>query len=280
MLRLLKIEWNKIFYYKATRIFTFIYFGMLVIFGLILAVIRPEIGGVKLDIAKLGMFNFPEIWQNVTYLVAIGKIFIAVILITNVTNEYSNGTLKQNLIDGLSKKEFIGSKLLTSLSFALLSSFFVFGICMALGLYFSESKEDMFKGIEFVAAYFFKLNLFFSICLFLSVLLRKTAFAFLGLFVLWMLEGLISTAEIILKKVILGDGLKNIDPYEFYISNYLPLNASSKLIDFPKMKFESFILGGSVFEYTPVDWSFVVTSLIYSALFISLSYWLLKRRDL
>lgn len=280
MLRLLKIEWNKIYYYKTTRIFTIIYFGMLVAFGVILSVIKPKIGGVSLNIAKLGMFNFPEIWQNIAYLVAIGKIFIAVILITNVTNEYSNGTLKQNLIDGLSKKEFIFSKLLTNLSFALLSTFFVFGITMALGLYFSENKENLMKGIEYLAAYFFKLNLFFSLCLFLSILLRKTAFAFLGLFVLWMLEGLITTVEVIVKNVLLGDGLENINPYDFYITNYLPLNASSKLIDFPQLKFEGFVLGGSVFEYTAVDWSFVWVSLVYSFLFLFLSYWLLKRRDL
>lgn len=278
MLRLLKIEWNKIYYYKTTRIFTLLYFALLIVTGLILAFIKPEIGGMKLNIAKLGMFNFPEVWQNVTFLVAIGKIFIAVIIITNVTNEYSNRTLKQNLIDGLSKKEYLTSKILTNLVIALVSTLFVFGICLALGLAFSNTQENIFKGMEYIGAYFLKLNLFFSICLFLSILLRKTAFAFLGLFVLWMIEGTISTVEVLLKAWM--DGFDKIDPYGFYISNYLPLNASSKLIDFPKINPESFILGGSVFEYKTVDWTFAIAAVIYIFIFLGLSYRLLKKRDL
>lgn len=278
MLRLLKIEWNKIYYYKTTRIFTLIYFGMLVAVGLILAYIKPTIGGMKLDIAKLGMFNFPEVWQNITYLVAIAKIFIAVIIITNVTNEYSNRTLKQNLIDGLSKKEFLTSKILTNLIFATLSTLFVFGISLVLGLVFSDNKENIFKGIEFVGTYFLKLNLFFSICLFLSILLRKSAFAFLGLIVLWMIEGMISTVEVLIKAWM--GGFENIDPYGFYLSNYLPLNTSSKLIDFPQMKLEGFVMGGSIFAYKTVDWTFVVAALIYIAIFTFLSFRLLKKRDL
>src|SRR5690606_10806030 len=111
MIRLLKIEWNKIYYYKTAWIFTILYFVMLMILGGSLSVIKPEVGGIKLNLSKLGMFEFPVIWQNLTYLFAIAKIFLAVIIVTNVTNEYSNGTLKQNLIDGLGKKELIASKI-------------------------------------------------------------------------------------------------------------------------------------------------------------------------
>lgn len=252
---------------------------MLVIVGVILSVIKPNIGGMKLDIAKLGMFNFPEVWQNITYLVAIGKIFIAVIIITNITNEYSNRTLKQNLIDGLSKKEFLTSKVLTNLMFAILSTIFVFGIALVLGLIFSENREFTFKGLEYIGTYFLKLNLFFSICLFLSLLLRKSAFAFLGLIVLWMVEGAISTAEVLIKAWI-GGGFEKIDPYGFYVSNYLPLNVSSKLIDFPTMKVEGFVMGGSIFQYTTIDWTFVAAAFIYIVIFLFLSFRLLKKRDL
>ena len=279
MLRLLKIEWNKIYYYKATRIFTIIYFVMLIAIGGILSLIKPEVGGMKLDIAKLGMFNFPEVWQNITFIVAIAKIFIAVIIITNVTNEFSNRTLKQNLIDGMSKKEFLTSKILTNLIFATLSTVFVFGICLFLGLTFSTSEEGIFKGMEYIGAYFLKMNLFFSICLFLAVLLRKAAFAFLGLIVLWMGEGTITAAEFLLKAWI-AKGLENVDPYGTFITNYLPLNTSSKLIDFPKFNPEGFVFGGTVFKFTSVDWTFALASVIYTILFLFFTYRLLKKRDL
>lgn len=279
MLKLLKIEWNKIYYYKTTRIFTFIYFLILILIGVILAFIKPTIGGVKLDIAKLGMFNFPEIWQNITYLVAIAKIFIAVIIITNITNEYSNRTLKQNLIDGLSKKEFLTSKILTNVIFASFSTLFVFLICLVLGSVFSTSEGAMWKGIEYVGAYFLKLNLFFSICIFLAILLRKSAFAFLGLIVLWMGEAAISLCEFLIKAW-MNKGFENVDPNGFFLSHYLPLNTSSKLIEIPSLEVSGFVLGGSIFNFTPVKWEFCMVAILYSVLFLFLSYYLLKKRDL
>lgn len=277
MKRLLSIEWSKIFYYKSARIFTILYFVLLAIFGVVLAFIKPEIGGVELDIAQLGFFNFPDIWQNIAYVVAIGKIFIAVIVIMNVTNEYSNRTIKQNLIDGLSKKEFLQSKIMTNLIFTVVSTVFVFVISLVLGLIFSKTQDSLFKGVEFVGAYFLKLSFFLSFCLFLSFLLRKSAFALLGLFVWWIFEGIIGIIEVVIK-LSLNNG--KLDPEGFFYTNFLPLKSASRLIDFPKIQVEGFVTGESIFVYTTVNWMFVVTSLIYTGLFIWLSYRILKKRDL
>ena len=279
MKRLFKIEWNKIYFYKSTRIFTLIYFLMLLAIGAILALINPTIGGVKLNIAKLGTFNFPDIWKNMTYAVAIAKIFIGVIVITNITNEYSNRTIKQNLIDGLSKKEFLMSKIMTNQLFAVLSTIFVFVICLVLGLIFSDSTENLWHGMVFIGAYFLKLSLFFSICLFLAVLLKKTAFAFLGLIVLWIGEGIISTVEVSIKAAQLG-GFDKVDGTGFYFSPYLPLGTSSSLIGFPQIDLQSFVMGGTIFKYKTLDWSFVGAAVIYIAIFTFFSYRLLKKRDL
>jgi len=92
MLRLLKIEWNKIYYYKTARVFTILYFILLSIIGgsfyLIFGFILKDQLGFSVDLSKTGFFNFPVIWQNMTYLLIFGKIFLAVIIITNITNEY------------------------------------------------------------------------------------------------------------------------------------------------------------------------------------------------
>lgn len=261
MKRLLSIEWSKIFYYKSARIFTILYFVLLAILGVVLAFIKPEIGGIELDIAQLGFFNFPDIWQNIAYVVAIGKIFLAVIIIMNVTNEYSNRTIKQNLIDGLSKKEFLQSKIMTNLIFAVVSTVFVFIISLILGLIFSKNQDSLFKGVEFVGAYFLKLSFFFSFCLFLSFLLRKSAFALLGLFVWWVFEGIIGIVEVVIK-LSLNNG--TVDPEGFFYSNFLPLKSASRLIDFPRIQVEGFVTGESIFVYTTVNWMFVVISLIYT----------------
>ena len=279
MKRLFKIEWNKIYFYKTTRIFTMIYLLMLLTIGVVLALINPTIGGVKLDIAKLGTFNFPDVWKNMTYIAAIAKIFIGVIVITNVTNEYANRTIKQNFIDGLSKKEFLKSKIMTNELFAVISTIFVFMVCLVLGLIFSDTTEDIWHGMVFIGAYFIKLSLFFSICLFLAILLKKTAFAFLGLIVLWIGEGIISTVEVSIKAAQAG-GFDKVDGTGFFIANYLPLGTSSNLIAFPQIDIQSFVMGGTIFNYKTLDWSFVGTAAVYIVLFTFFSYRILKKRDL
>lgn len=277
MKRLLSIEWSKLFYYKSARIFTILYFALLLVLGVVLAFIKPTIGGVKLDIVQLGFFNFPMIWQNLAYLVSIGKIFLAVILILNITNEFSNGTLKQNLIDGMSKKEFILSKMLTNAILAIISTLFVLVITLVLGLVFSKNNDEIFKGVDYAGVYFIKLFFFFSFCTFLSILFRKSAFAFLGIVVWWIFEAVATTIEVVSKMNINKGEIKE---DIFLIGDYLPLNSSSNLIGFPTISIEGFITGQSIFVYQPVNYVFFASTLFYTFVFVWLSYYLLKKRDL
>ena len=63
------------------------------------------------NLAEQGIFNFPYIWHFNTFMIALLKIFFAIIIVAMVGNEYSYNTLKQNLIDGLSKADFLKTKL-------------------------------------------------------------------------------------------------------------------------------------------------------------------------
>lgn len=280
MIRLLLIEWNKIFYYQTARIFTILYFVMLILMGVGIAMIKPNVGEFSLNLAKLGMFNFPVVWQNMTYMFAIAKIFLAVIIITNVTNEYSNGTLKQNLIDGLSKREFIQSKILTNFVFASLSTLFVLVITFILGVFIFPNDNSFFSGVEFIGAYFLKLMLFFSICLFFSIFLKKSAFALLGIVVWWMIEKAIHLVEFMIYAFRLDWDFEKAAQTKFWISEYLPLNTSYNLIQFPEFEPMNFINGLEVFSLGKVDISFVIVAIVYTLLFWFLSFRLLKKRDL
>ncbi len=125
MNRLLKIEWNKIFYNTGTRVFIILYFVMIALMGATLPNIKPNINGLEINFIKLGALDFPAIWHNITWLIGFGKFFLAIIVINNITNEYSFGTFKQNTIDGLTKTEFLNTKVLMNLAITLLSSLLV-----------------------------------------------------------------------------------------------------------------------------------------------------------
>ena len=113
MKRLLSIEFQKIWKNKASKFLLLTYFILLSFIALI-ASIKFNIGTFEISIADQGIFNFPYIWHFNTYIAAWFKFFLAIIIVSMMANEYTYGTLKQNLIDGLSKKEFILSKFLPS----------------------------------------------------------------------------------------------------------------------------------------------------------------------
>jgi len=192
MLRLLTIEFEKLRYSKSAKVLSIIYFGLFTFIALI-ASIRFNLFGAEIHIADQGIFNFPYIWHFTTYCAALLKIFLAIVIVSLISNEYSNRTLKQNLIDGLSKKEFILSKFYTVVSFAFVSTVFIFIVSLILGLIFSDYTEMriIFSDLEYLLAYFVKLLGFFTFCMFLGVLVKRSAFALGFLFVWWIIESVI-----------------------------------------------------------------------------------------
>ncbi len=134
MLRLLAIEFQKLRYSRSAKILVLSYFILMTFIALI-ASIEFNLGNIEFRVADQGIFNFPYIWHFNSYIAALLKLFLAIVIVSMMSNEYSYRTLKQNLIDGLSKKEFISSKFLTVLIFAVASTVFLFIISMILILF-------------------------------------------------------------------------------------------------------------------------------------------------
>ena len=191
MLRLLSIEFHKLRYNKASKILSIIYFALLLSIALI-ATIKFEFGDFKLHLADQGIFNFPYIWHFNTYMAAILKFFLLLVIVSMTSNEYRYQTLKQNLIDGLSKKEFILSKFYTVIAFALISTLFVFVVSLTLGILYSDYNEFsiIISDLEYLFAFFIKLVGFFSMGLFFGILVKRSAFAVGAIFVWIILENI------------------------------------------------------------------------------------------
>jgi ABC-type transport system involved in multi-copper enzyme maturation permease subunit len=122
--------------------------------------------------------------------------------------------------------------------------------------------------------------LFFSICLFFAFLLRKSAFALLGIVVWWVIEKALGLLEFLFKVFQNDWDFESVKPDGFWLTEYLPLNASANLIRFPNFDPANFQLGKPVFVLAQTDWSFITVALVYTFIFLFLSYRLLKKRDL
>jgi ABC-type transport system involved in multi-copper enzyme maturation permease subunit len=192
-----------------------------------------------------------------------------------IGNEYSNKTLKQNLIDGLSKKEFVLSKFYTIVFFSLAATVLIGTATFLIGLYYSSYTEVgiIFREVEFLAAYFMKLTAFFSLCLFAGMLVKRSAFALAFLVILYILEWLFFWGAY--------EVFGNADD-AFKAKNILPLESMYKLIDQPIQRIVMSKFPEKtelVYDYA-VHWYELLVAMGWTAIFVFLSYRLLKKRDL
>ncbi|MEK9565547.1 MAG: ABC transporter permease subunit [Flavobacteriaceae bacterium] len=279
-MRLLEIELYKIWHNKISRVLMIGYF--LLIFSIaILSTITIELGPIKFNLAEQGIFNFPYIWHFNTFIIAILKIFFAVVIVAMIGNEYSYKTIKQNLIDGLSKAEFLKSKVYTIGAFVGISTLLVFIISLILGGIYSDYNEFqiIFSDLEYLLAYAVKLFGFFSFCLFLAILIKRSAFA-LGFLALWQVfEGIAYG----LMRWKLSDFIPTLSAEQ--VIQYFPLQALGNLISEPFTRLSAIQnIADQIGEGLNKDYGISIVNLMvvvaWSALFILGSYRLLQRRDL
>jgi len=275
MLRLLNIEIHKLKYNRASRVLIIIYFALLTSIALI-AAIKFDIGPVQFHLADQGIFNFPYIWHFNTYIASLFKFFLLLVIVSMMANEYSNKTLKQNLIDGLSKKEFVLSKFYTVVLLAAVSTIFVFFVSIVLGYFYSDFNEISIvtTDLEYLFAFFIKLVGFFSFGLFLGILVKRSAFA-VGAMLVWaMFEGFVK-----------GMSYWKLEDYVDNIMQFFPLEAMANLIKEPFTRLSAVkTVAKQVGEDLSKDFSVqpqdVVIVIAWTFIFIYLSYALLKKRDL
>jgi ABC-type transport system involved in multi-copper enzyme maturation permease subunit len=278
MKRLLSIELQKIWKNRASKVLTISYFVILSFIALI-ASIKFDIGNFKVHFAEMGIFNFPFIWHFNTYIASILKIFLAIIIVSMMANEYSYGTLKQNLIDGMSKKEFILSKFVTVVFFSFVSVVFVFIMSMFLGYSFSSYDEFsiVFSDLEYLLAYFVKLVGFFTFCLFLGVLIKRSAFA-IGFLFIWFI------GESITRAVLTYDIFPK-DKIASQITQFFPLESMSNLIVEPFSRLSVIkniqeTIGENGLKDYAVHPISILIVIGWTAIFLYGSYLLIKKRDL
>ncbi len=276
-IRLLKIEFFKLRHHRLSKILLAMYFVLLSSIALI-ASIKFTLGNQEIYLADQGIFNFPYIWHFNTYVADFFTFFLAIIIVSMITNEYSYRTLKQNLIDGLSKKEFILSKFYFIVVLSLVATLLVFVISLILGFMYSDftSSGLVFSEIYFLFGFFLKILGVFSLILFAGILLKRSAFA-LGFLFIW----------IIIEKIIYA-----LLRWQFFnkeiadkISGFFPYNSIQNILPEPWSRLSAVKQIGKqigekidVFEGVGIFQFMIVVFWI-----IVLNYWsykILKKRDL
>jgi len=213
-------------------------------------------------IPDFSLYSFPYVWHNLAFLAGFFKIFPALIVIIFITNEFSYKTVRQNVMAGMSRGEFLFSKLFFVFLYSLASAVILLFTALILGITHTQviTSAIVFQKMYFVAAYFLELFTFSILALMIAFLVKKQGLS-IGVLALYfyVIEPLVAYK--------LPDG----------VSYFLPVKVMGRLIDIPNSSLMK-IFGVNFREYIAVQ--DVVLCLFYSLFFIAIVYWFLKKSDI
>ncbi len=266
---LIKLEWLKMKNYTAFRVLSFLFvltFPLLLIAGK--RIQAPQQAQTFID----SFYSFPTVFEILGYVGNwLAFFFLGFMALLSVTNDYTNKTLRQNMLTGLSRKEFILSKLyfvaavcgFVTLYYILIGS--VFGFFNTPKIYLSDFTDSL--------AIFGKFYLMcFGYCVFgllIGLIIKKTG---LALFIY------LAYTMFIEPGIRWGFHSRVINNSTMH---YYPLNAIEDLIPNPlKDKADAFqgnFEGMTIFLSSTEA---ILVATIYIALFIFLLFFVINKRDL
>jgi len=261
MRRLLEIEFLKLGYYRTFQVIVGLY-GLLIVL-MFLSFNELTVG--PFQVLSKESFKFPYVWQNVAFLSKFLNLYLAIAVVFIITNEFSYRTVRQNIIDGLTRKQVVLSKFWVILLLALGATLTMGLVSVVLGI--ADSRVitwSLFtQRIDFVAGFFVHAFGIFSLAALLAYLFRKN-----GLTILVFLP-YVMFVESIIRNLIDAPFVKYFPVKTFTDLIYVPYT------NLPKEGAESFGLSQNA---VPVE--NLVIGLAYALAFHLLAYLYLKNRDL
>lgn len=266
MLRLLKIDLLKHKSYKAFIILVAMYFvslGIVTASGMEVLKWLSSLGAdFDVDIMRVPLYHFPDIWHNLAYVSTFFKFILAIVIIISITNEYSFKTVRQNILDGFDRKDFLTSKVLMIGLLSLAATVFLILICLTTGLIYTPTEDLRFilKDTEFIFGFFLETFTYLLFALLIGTLVQRSGLAI----------GLLFLYTLILEPMLTFNLPNELDA----IVPYFPIRAMNEVVRIPFLKY-AFM---EIRDYLSIE--SVITILAYGALFIYLTYKLLRTKDL
>ncbi len=270
ILTLLKIEWRKVAKNRVFWAMLSIYFIALILalLGLQSLIEKTNVNLQQTGISSIPLlptdiYFFPHIWHNITFVARFFKIFLAVVMIILVTNEYSYNTLRQHIITGLTRFQLIQSKIFDVLILSLSSVVLLFSFGLIMGFIHSSGFDlwDVLRKMNFLLAHFFQLVGFLSFAMMIAFIVKKSGLSIMILLVYSYILELIPAFK-----------------YSDSFGDYLPLRAMNMLIEAPDTPIFELLNINSKSNH--IDMNHLLATILYTFAFWAVSYFIITKRDL
>lgn len=219
--------------------------------------------GMKALFTSDNPFDFPHIWSYITYSASFFNVLLAVIIVVVTTNDFQYKTMRQNIIDGMSKQKVILSKFILVFFLSSMATLYTALVGLVIGM-IESTTYDWYENIHLIVLYFIQTLGYFSFAFLFAIIVKRPAIAIVS-FILYF------PVETIIGKII------NAEAYQVF-----PLKVFA---DMTPMPFFKSIVASMKGQGGEMPWILdtnirIILSLVYVLMFFLLSYFLLKRKDL
>lgn len=274
MMKLLRIESVKVLPYRVFQILAILYAGAFLLSAGALPFIKLSTTLANSeDILNLkSLYYFPEIWDTFAYFAAKSNIFLAIIVIFLVGNEYSYNTFRQHVVNGLSRQDLLNGKLMVIVSIALVNTLMVFLFGLIFGFIYSSgySFQDVFSHLYMLGIYFIQAVSHMIVAMMIAVWLRNKTLAIVVLIVYQIiLEPIIRLA---VNKYVLA-----------HLGLFFPMRVITRLTPMPDIAITEMLKANTDFKEMAMTlplWANLLLALGYGLIFYMITRAILMRRNL
>ena len=256
MIRLLQIEYKKLLPYSTF----WVIFGLFFVFVPIVfyGAGQIKVEGFPVDFST--MYNFPNVWNNITYIGSWFNLLIGMLLVILVCNEFTFKTFRQQVINGNSKADFVLSKILLMISFSLIATTYLFVLGNSFG--FSTGGGNFLVDIKYLLIYFIQSLGYMSVGLVIAILIRSSALSIIMFICSIFAESIV--------RALIPDGIDQFFPMKI-ISNLTPIPGPDGMM----MEEISNVVSTEISLNITL-----VIAIVYILAFWGVSYFILSKRDI
>ena len=273
MRKLLNIEIIKLLNYTSFKVILGLHLALFSLVVLVSSQIDISVPGFD----TTNFFKFPNVWGYFAWIASWFNLLLAILIIMVTGNEFSYRTFRQHVVDGLSRSDLLKGKLLVISLIAVYSFILVFLSGLVYGVIFTPGLNSVFYGIDRLFIYFIQTVAYMVIGLLLVVLIRNTALSII-LFVLLRFP---------IEPIIRSFFNKAARPF-------FPMKSVSGLTPMPEFlsissegTFET-VDGGNALSLSEMGiiaqglpvYLQILVALGYTVVFIGITAWILKKRNL
>lgn len=291
MINLLKLEWLKFKSNAAIELLVILFvllFPILILGGKDIFVnVPPPLPSNRV------FYEFPTVWEYQGYVGSwLVFFFLGFVAIYIVTSEVSNKTLRQNIIIGLTRKEYFFSKLISIITMALVATLIYTISTILIGLIHTPGADLalIFDNNYAILKFFLMCMGYMSFGLMLGFIIRRGGISiflymsyvlFIEPILKWSIFGLMNWERL---KGAIGTGEigeTGISLYNFV--NYFPMNVIEDLNPLPLLRLpDTFMDGRDDIDFQVILSSEVaiLVAFIYISIFIFLAYKSFMKRDI